>query len=112
MLPGMNPKQMQSMMRRMGIQQQEIKASEVIIRCEDSIIKITRPTVLKVNMMGQETFQINGVVSREAVQTAPEINDGDVQTVVDQTGVSKEKARKALEENEGDIARTIIQLKE
>ena len=38
--------------------------------------------------------------------------DEDIQTVVDQAGVSKEKAVKALEETNGDIAEAILKLSE
>ncbi len=48
----MNPRQMQQMMRKMGIQQQEIDATEVIIKTADKEIVITEPNVSKVNMMG------------------------------------------------------------
>ena len=33
MMPGMNPRQMNKMMQKMGIKQDEIEASEVIINC-------------------------------------------------------------------------------
>ena len=58
MIPGMNPGQMRKMMQRMGIQQQEIDASEVIIKTPDKNIIISNPSVTKVNMMGQETFLV------------------------------------------------------
>ena len=43
MMPGMNPRKMQAMMRKMGIAQQEIDATEVIIKCPDKEIVITEP---------------------------------------------------------------------
>jgi len=33
MIPGINPKKMQQMMKQMGIQQKEINAKQVIIKC-------------------------------------------------------------------------------
>jgi nascent polypeptide-associated complex subunit alpha len=52
MLPGVNPRQAAKMMKRMGIQQQEIEATEVIIKTPEKTIIITNPSVSKVNMMG------------------------------------------------------------
>ena len=55
MIPGMNPRDMQRAMKRLGIKQEEIDAREVIIRTSDKEIIIQNPQVSKVNMMGQET---------------------------------------------------------
>ncbi len=112
MFPGVNPRQMQSMMKKMGIKQVEIPANEVIIKTDDSIITISNPNVSKVNMMGQDTFQITGTISEESIETTPEINDDDIKTVIDQTGTTEEKAKELLIKNEGDIARTILELKQ
>ena len=111
MLPGMNPRKMQQMMKRMGIQQTEIDAKEVIIRCEDKDIIITSPNVAKVNMMGQETFQVTGNVEEKPVSAVPEISEEDIKTVVEQANVSKEEAEEALKKHNGDIAATILELK-
>ena len=86
MMPKMNPRQMESVMRRMGISQVEIPAKEVIIRCDDRIITINNPSVTKVKMMGADTFQIGGEVSESAISAEPEISDDDVDLVVAQTG--------------------------
>ena len=111
MLPGMNPRKMQQMMKKMGIQQVDIPAKEVIIRCEDKDIIITDPSVAKVNMMGQENFQISGTVEERPVSTAPDINEEDVKTVAEQANVSKEEAEEALKKHEGDLAAAILELK-
>ena len=60
MFPGMNPKAMEQAMKKMGIAQQPVEAQEVVIRCADRDIIISNPDVVKVNMMGQMTFQISG----------------------------------------------------
>ena len=75
MFPGMNPRKMQQMMKRMGIQQVEIPATEVIIKTEDKEIVITEPSVSKVNMMGQETFQVSGQINEREKTTEAEISD-------------------------------------
>lgn len=97
-------------MKRLGIQQQEIDATEVIIRTADKEIVITEPQVSKVNMMGQETFQIAGKIHERATSTTPDITDDDVKTVMEQAGVSEGKAKQALEESKGDIAEAILKL--
>ena len=112
MFPGMNPRKMQQMMKKMGIQQVDIPATEVIIKSEGKEIVITNPSVAKVNMMGQETFQISGEVNEREESSEPEISEDDVKTVVDQTGAPEEKAKQALEESGGDIAAAILALKE
>lgn len=111
MFPGMNPRKMQQMMKKMGIQQVDIPATEVIIKADGREIVITNPSVAKVNMMGQETFQISGNVAEREASTAPEINDDDVRTVVEQADVSEEDAKKALDKHNGDIAEAILSLK-
>ena len=110
MLPGMNPRKMQQMMKRMGIAQVEIDATEVIIRCPDKEIIITEPNVSKVNAMGQETFQIVGNITEREISTEPEINEDDVKTVMEQANVDEEKAKQVLEETNGDIAEAIMKL--
>lgn len=111
MIPGVNPRKMQQMMKQMGIQQTEIDATEVIIRTADKELVFTNPQVAKVNMMGQQTYQIIGTPEERELSTTPEISDDDVDTVVQQTGVSAEEVREALEKNKGDIAQTILDLK-
>ena len=111
MFPGVNPRQMQQMMRKMGIQQGEIPAKEDIIRTEDKEIVISNPSVSKVNMMGQETYQVVGKAEERPISTGDSINEDDIKTVVEQAHVSEEEARKALEENNGDIAAAIMSLK-
>lgn len=112
MMPGMNPRKMQGMMKKMGISQVEIDATEVIIRTPESEIVIKNPQVSKVKMMGQETFQVAGVSEERAIDTKPEINEEDVKTVMEQTRASEEEAKKAIEETEGDLAEAILKLQE
>ena len=112
MFPGMNPRKMQQMMRKMGISQNEIEATEVIIKTPDKDIVISNPQVSKVNMMGQETFQVVGEIEERERSTTPEINEDDVKTVAQQANVSEEEARSALENSKGDLAKAIMDLKE
>ena len=104
MIPGMNPRKAAQMMKKMGIKQEEIEASQVIIKTAEADLVINNPSVQKVNMMGQETFQIAGEIEEQAISEEPEINEEDVNTVIEQTGVEKEKAQEVgIELIDGEI---------
>ena len=105
MFGGIDPKKMQAMMRQMGIKQEEIEAKRVIIEKEGGNIIIENPSVVKIVMQGQESWQISGESHEETG-----ISQDDVQMVADKTGKSLEEARSALEEAEGDIAEAIVRL--
>ena len=111
MIPGMNPRAMKQAMKRMGIQQQDIEATEVIIKTPEKEIVIANPQVAKVNMMGQETYQVVGEAQERSIQTEPEISEEDIKTVMEQANVDGETARKAIEDHNGDLAEAIISLK-
>ena len=110
MIPGMNPRKMQAMMKQMGIKQVDIPATEVIIKTEDKNIIITNPSVQKVNMMGNENFQISGEIHEQALETTPEISQDDIETVMAQTGKTFDQCKNAVEEAEGDLAEAIMGL--
>lgn len=113
MFGGIDPKKIQSMMKQMGIAQEQIDASKVIIeKSEGGRIIISNPNVMKVKMQGQENFQISGDISEESEEEESEGEklESDIQSIVDQTGVSKDIAAIELEKNNGDIAETIIAL--
>jgi nascent polypeptide-associated complex subunit alpha len=112
MMPNLDPKKMKALMKQMGINQEEIDASRVIIEKDDGRIIINNPQIIKVNMQGQDSFQISGEVSEEAAEqeSDDEKLESDIQSIVEQTGVSKDIAAIELEKNDGDIAETIISL--
>lgn len=112
MIPGMNPQMMKQAMKRMGMKQEEIDATEVIIKTPDKDIIVQNPQVSKLNMMGQDTIQVVGDIIEREKETAPEINEDDIKTVMDQTGATEEQAKAAIEETEGDLAEAIMKLKE
>ena len=111
MRPGMNPRDVQKAMKRLGIKQEEIDAKEVIIKTSDKEIIIRNPQVSKINMMGQETFQVVGQPEEHPISSEPEINEDDIKTVMQQTGATEEKARESIKENNGDLAKAIMTLK-
>jgi len=108
MIPGMNPRMMKQAMKRMGIQQVEIDATQVIIKTAEKNIIITNPEVSKINMGGNETFQIGGEIHEEALSTKPDINEDDIKTVMEQAQCSKEEAKSAIDESDGDLAQAIL----
>ena len=110
MIPGMNQRQMKQAMKRMGMQQQEIEATEVIIRTSEKEYYFPQPQVAKINMMGQDTWQITGDFEERSLNQEIEISDEDVDTVAEQTGVDKDTARAKIKECEGDLSQAIMQL--
>ena len=102
---GMNPKKMQGLMKQMGINQEEIDAERVIIESSGKRIIVDNPSVVKISMQGQESFQVSGDVSEEESG----FSEDDVKMVAEKTGKSEDEARKALEES-GDIAQAILSL--
>lgn len=111
MIPGMNSRDMAKAMKRLGIQQVEIDAKEVIVKTADKELIFKNPKVSKVNLMGQETFQIIGKPEERPLQSEPEISEEDIQTVMDQTGANHDDCLEAIKQNKGDLAAAILQLK-
>jgi len=109
MLPGISPREMQKAMKRLGIRQEEIDANLVIIKTADRDLIIKNPQVSRVNMMGQETFQVTGEVTESEAGKA-ETDEGDATTVMDQTGCTRQEAVQALEESNGNLAQAILKL--
>jgi nascent polypeptide-associated complex subunit alpha len=110
MMPGMNPRQVQAMMKQMGMQQVDVPAEQVIIRTADKDIVIDNPQVARVTMMGQQTYQITGAAREEKRSVTYVPSEEDVATVAEQAGVAKELAQQALVAKDGDIAEAILSL--
>ena len=106
MFGGIDPRQMQSMMKKMGIKTEEIDANEVVIKGEKTIV-IKNPKVTLMEVQGQKTFQIMGDIEEAKTEL---FNEEDVMLVAEKTGKTKEDAKKALEESNGDIAEAILTL--
>lgn len=94
-------------MKQMGIAQENISAKKVIIEKENSQIIIENPSIVKIKVQGQESFQISGEISEE--DKSEEISEEDVKTVAEKTDVSEEKARKMLNKTK-DLAEAILEL--
>lgn len=108
MFGGVNPRQMQGMMKKMGIAQEEISAKRVIIEKNDgSKTIIENPSVTKIKMQGQTSFQIAGEEREETEEVG--ISNEDIETIIEKTSCSKEKAKEVLEKT-GDLAEAILEL--
>ncbi|MCD2198425.1 nascent polypeptide-associated complex protein [Halobacterium sp. KA-4] len=121
---GMNPQKMQQMMKQMGIDVDEIDATEVVIkRADGDQLVFDNPDVTKMDARGQETYQIIG--EPETVESAGEIEaeaeveapgesggipEDDIELVVQRTGATEADARAALEATDGDLAAAISRL--
>ena len=110
MFPGMNPREMQKAMKRLGIRQEEIDAELVIIKTAEKDFVIKNPHVSKVNMMGQETFQVVGDITEIEKNEAPEIGENDLATVMEQTNCTKDEALEALQSNNSNLAKAILKI--
>lgn len=110
MIPSMDPRMMKQAMKRLGIRQEEIEATEVIIRLHDKEIIIPQPTVSRISMGGEETWQIMGEAEERELRKEPEISEEDINTVVEQTGVSRDEAKDSIEKHKGDLAAAIMDL--
>lgn len=110
MFGGINPKQMQALMKQMGMKQEEIETLRVIIEKNDGNKIVIEPAnVQKITMQGQESFQVTGEIREESEEV--EFSQEDVELVMEKTGKSEKEARKALEETR-DIAEAIGRLSE
>jgi len=111
MMPGnMNPRQLNQMMRRFGINVKEIEnVKKVTIQTDTKEYVFENPDVTMMDAQGQTTYQIIG--KPKIVERKEEIPQDDVKLVMEQTGKSEKEAKKALEETKGDIAEAILKLK-
>ncbi len=106
MFPKIDAKKMQAVMKQMGIKQEDIPAERVIIETGDKNIIISNPSVTKINMQGQESFQITGEVSEETGENPEE----DIRTIMEKTNCTEKEAKEALEKSSGDLAEAILEL--
>lgn len=118
MIPGgrMSPKQMKAMMKRMGIDQEELPdVEEVIIRMRRKELVFKDVAVSAVTVQGQKTYQVVGTPQereRKAAEAPREegVSAEDIKLVMDQTGCTAAEAKKALEETDGALAEAILKI--
>lgn len=112
MMSKINARQMEQMMRSLGIKSETLNVREVIFRCDDKDIVVRNPSVQRINIPGQgETFQVAGKSEDvpHVTHKSDEPTDEDIALVAEKTGCSHEAAKKALKET-GDIAEAIMKL--
>ena len=114
-MKGVNQRQMQQAMKKMGIKQSALNnATEVIIRTTDKEIVLTNVEVVVVEMQGSRNYQISGDETTRELGATPAASAtfpaGDIELVMSQTGCDKERAIKALEDAGGQPAEAILQI--
>ena len=117
----MNPRKMEQMMEQMGIDMDELDATEVSITLADGTqLTFADPEVTKMDARGQETYQVVGEAEESEAAAEggagadeadePAIPESDVELVAERTGVSADRAREAIEAADGDLAAAIAAL--
>jgi len=130
MIPGgpHNQRQMQMMMRRLGMTTEEVPdVEQVIVRTKTKDHVFTAPEVTALTVQGVRTYQVVGtpeIRPRSAGPTVPAPAgtpapasaapsgppDEDVQLVMDQAQVSRSEAIEALLQSDGAPAEAIMKL--
>ncbi|HJX55419.1 MAG TPA: nascent polypeptide-associated complex protein [Methanoregula sp.] len=110
MLPGnINPRQMKAMMKKLGMQVEQIEdVISIVIKTPKGNYIFDGAEVTAMTMQGTTTYQIIGEPRFE--EAAPDIPKEDVAMVAAQANVSEEKAKDALVTTKGDIAEAIMLL--
>jgi len=141
MIPGINSREMQKMLKQLGVKSEEVEAERVVVEKTDGTrLVVENPSVTLVEMQGQKTLQVAGDFREEAktakTMKATEVEKlveksgentsntssvegveplseiNDVELVMQETGVSREEAEKALSDSRGDLAEAILKLQE
>lgn len=116
MMRKFRPKDLEKMLRSMGVKVQTIDAEEVLIKLRDgTALRIANPQVSVTKVGGEEIYQVMGEAEsiREGAEESPyEPSEEDISLVASQAGVDREAARRALIEAGGDLAEAILRLTE
>ena len=104
MLP-INIKQMKKMVKQMGIDIEDLNATEVVIKTPNEELIFKNPSVTKVVGRGIEVFQVMG-----SYDVIKKVSEEDVRLIMEQANVDEETARKALIEANGDLAEALMRL--
>lgn len=113
MMPGGmgNSRQMKRMMKKMGMETEDIEAEKVVIETEERNLVFDDAQVMEMDIKGQKMYQIIGEPREEAPEGEVMIPEEDIEMVANRADVSKEEAKKALKEVDGEPAEAIINLK-
>ncbi len=113
-LMGLGPRDLKRALKRMGIEAEELKVTQVTLQTQDGkTLVVDSPEVLVVKAKGQPTmlYVIGEPKEVKAEERPMEVSEEDVRLVAEQAGVDVETARRALIEAKGDIAEAILRLK-
>ena len=127
MIPGgpRNERQMQMMMRRLGMKTETVEGvEEVIVRTEQKEILFRAPEVTILTVQGVRTYQVVGTPEVRPRSTAPPSSpegspaptalkgppEEDIQLVMEQADVSHEEALEALVAVNGAPAEAILRI--
>ncbi len=105
MFGNLDPRKIQGMMSKLGVKQEEIQAKRVIIEQEDKKLVINNPSITRVEMSGNVSYQIAGEVKEE-----PLVNEEDIKLVMEKTHKSRLEAEIALKNASGDLTEAIMNL--
>jgi len=107
MFPNLDPKKMQAVMKQLGMSQEEVPSSKVIIEKEDgNNLIIKNPQVIMIKIKGEESFQITGDVEESEKK---DFSEEDINILMQKTNCSRKEAESALEETR-DLAEAILKL--
>lgn len=98
-----NPKNMQKMMKQMGMETDEIPAKKVVVDLGDEEMVFENPGLNKISVKGKEMFQLQGDYEKRSKGPS----DEDIELVMEKAGVSEKEARNALEEYD-DLTEVIM----
>lgn len=122
----MSPRQLERMMKRMGIEQKELEdVREVIIRFTDKEWVIDKAQVVMIKQAGVDSYQVTGSrkerglakgssesdTAKSPQKKVTDIPVEDAALVASQTGATIEAATDALRESDGDLAAAILKLR-
>ncbi|MCX6666111.1 MAG: nascent polypeptide-associated complex protein [Euryarchaeota archaeon] len=110
---GMNPKQLNQMMKTMGISVKNIdNVKKIIIQTDTKEYVFDNAEVTVMEVKGEKTYQIVGAPKIKDITAAKKEDTmkDDVKLIMDQTGKTEAEARKALQETGGDLAEAILKL--
>ena len=103
----MNPKNMEKMLKRLGMQVKELPVEEVILKFWTYQVKIKNPEVAVMNVMGKNVYQVAGEEKKEPLAPSEE----DIKLVMEKTGKDRETVLEKLKQLNNDLAKAIIELK-
>jgi len=108
----MSPREMRRMMKRMGLELEELSGVEKIIIILDNGKRLIADAPVAYLIKGKDYTMLQAIgefiEEKEEEKEEVEISEEDVQLVASQTGVSLDEARQALKASNGDIAQAIM----